>query len=64
MLFLILDQPQWHYQVNDSSATHTIVIGASSLDRHILKDKNYIILRGRSFVEWDKVSCVQTISRA
>lgn len=32
------------------------------LGRHMMKAKNYRILRERSFTEWDRVSCVQNIA--
>jgi transposase-like protein len=31
------------------------------LGRHMLRAKNYRILRDRAFIEWDRVSCVKNI---
>ncbi len=32
-----------------------------STGKHMLKAKNYKILRDRSFIEWNRVSCVQNM---
>ena len=40
---------------------HGVVNNLFRLGRHMMKAKNYRILRERSFVEWDRVSCIQNI---
>jgi len=42
-------------------ACHGVVNNLFRLGRHLMKAKNYRILRGRSFVEWERVSCVQNL---
>ncbi len=40
---------------------HGIVNNLFRLGRHVMKAKNYRILRDRSFLEWDRASCVQNL---
>ena len=42
-------------------ACHGVVNNLFRLGRHMMKAKNYRILRERSFVEWDRVSCTENI---
>ncbi len=42
-------------------ACHGVVNNLFRLGRHMMKAKNYRTLRNRSFVEWDRVSCVQNL---
>ena len=42
-------------------ACHGVVNNLFRLGRHMMKAKNYKVLRERSFVEWDRVSCVQNM---
>ncbi|MCP3671207.1 MAG: IS6 family transposase, partial [Gammaproteobacteria bacterium] len=39
-------------------ACHGVVNNLFRLGRHMMKAKNNRILRDRSFIEWDRVSCV------
>ncbi len=39
---------------------HGVVNNLFRLGRHMMKARNYRILRDRSFVEWDRVSCAQS----
>jgi len=40
---------------------HGVVNNLFRLGRHMMKARNYRILRERSFIEWDRVSCVQNM---
>ncbi|MCP4272641.1 MAG: IS6 family transposase [Gammaproteobacteria bacterium] len=40
---------------------HGVVNNLFRIGRHMMKAKNYRTLRNRSFVEWERVSCVQNI---
>jgi len=40
---------------------HGVVNNLFRLGRHVMRAKNYRILRDRAFIEWDRVSCVQNL---
>jgi len=41
---------------------HGIVNNLFMLGRHLMKAKNYKILRDRAFNEWDRASCIQNLA--
>ena len=40
---------------------HGVVNNLFQIERHMFRAKNYRILREQSFIEWNRVSCVQNL---
>ena len=41
---------------------HGVVNNLFRLGRHLMRAKNYRVLRGRAFVEWERASCIQNMA--